>query len=209
METMTGSGSGRPMHSATTSTPINSAVGPGFRYNQEMPPVFLVGFMGCGKTSVAGALADRMAWPSIDLDHEIERRNGRRIAEIFAESGEAAFRQLEAECLTRWLKADRAVVATGGGLFAVASNRRRIRESGGFSIFLDVPWPVLRQRIEAGGVHHRPMYTGAEESRMLFEARLPSYREADVILGLSGQEAPAEVADLICREMMAGVRCAT
>jgi shikimate kinase len=78
--------------------------------------LYLVGFMGTGKTTVGRAAAQRLGFAFLDVDHEIERQRGRPVAEIFAAEGEAAFRQLEREFIVGGHPATRAVVACGGGL---------------------------------------------------------------------------------------------
>jgi shikimate kinase len=166
-----------------------------------MPPVLLVGFMASGKTSVASLLADLLGWPWVDLDREIERAEARSIPEIFEADGEAAFRRAEAVQLDRWLGAGNAVIATGGGLFAVARNRTKIRDAGARTVFLDLPWAVLERRISAGDPRSRPKYRAPDAARELLEERLPSYRSADVTVALSGSESPAEVARLVHREI--------
>jgi shikimate kinase len=77
--------------------------------------VILVGFMGSGKSTVGRALADRLGWELIDFDEEIERAQGRPIAEIFRQAGEAAFRRLEAQLTDRLRDRRNAVMAPGGG----------------------------------------------------------------------------------------------
>lgn len=100
--------------------------------------LYLVGFMGCGKTTVGRLLAQRLGWRFFDLDEELERHQGRTIAQIFAEQGEPYFRQVERALLEETLtgSAEPAVVALGGGTFAQADNFDRIRSDGGVSVWL-------------------------------------------------------------------------
>ncbi len=81
----------------------------------------------------------------IDLDREIGGRLGAPIPEIFARRGEAAFRAAESDELERCAELDDVVVATGGGAFCSEANREMIHRSGGVSVFLDLPWEVLRR----------------------------------------------------------------
>ena len=153
-----------------------------------MASVFLVGFMGAGKSATAEALAALLGLSAVDLDGEIERDLGRPIAEIFAvlaASGEAR------------------VVALGGGAFAAEDNRRLIAASGGISVFLDLPLAALRARLPAAD-RSRPLYD-PERAADLYAARRPSYAQASAVIRLDGSETPAEIAQRIHEEVM----CAT
>ncbi len=90
--------------------------------------VVLVGFMGCGKTSVARRLASHLGWPSIDLDHEIEQSLGTTIAQFFHDSGEDAFRKMETQTLRQALRRS-GIVATGGGVVTREENRKLLQQS--------------------------------------------------------------------------------
>jgi shikimate kinase len=88
--------------------------------------VYLVGFMGAGKTTLARALGARLDWRVEDVDERIETREGRAISNIFAREGEAYFRDVERQVLLDLLPLRHAVVATGGGTFADPENRALI-----------------------------------------------------------------------------------
>jgi shikimate kinase len=108
--------------------------------------VFLIGFMGAGKTAVGGALAQKLGWNFIDLDERIEQQAKHTIAEIFETLGEPVFRRIENEQLSRLLERDltkSAVVALGGGAFAQPAIAEKLREAKVPVIFLDAP---LRRR---------------------------------------------------------------
>ena len=100
--------------------------------------LYLVGFMGAGKTSVARALGRRMGWRVEDIDHRIEAREHQRVAEIFARQGEPYFRSIERAVLQELLAQRHAVVATGGGTFVDAENRAAMLADGAVA-WLDVP----------------------------------------------------------------------
>lgn len=153
--------------------------------------IFLLGFMGSGKSTVGQLLAARLKCAFVDLDERIERAEGRTISEIFAADGEPAFRAIETRELRKLLgearAAPSAVVALGGGVFAQAENRRLLQDSGGLTVFLDCPLEELQRRCH--GFEHRPLARDPHAARALFEARLPFYRQAALTVDASG---PAE-----------------
>jgi shikimate kinase len=114
--------------------------------------VFLIGFMGAGKTTVGRALARRLGWTFQDLDEIIERSQGASVASIFAEAGETGFRRLEHSALEEILAGkrndpgDNQVVALGGGAYAQADNRQLLERAGATVILLQAPLEELRRR---------------------------------------------------------------
>ncbi|MGA7292116.1 MAG: shikimate kinase, partial [Terriglobales bacterium] len=143
----------------------------------EVRAVFLVGFMASGKSSVGRELARRLGWEFVDLDAEIESREGRTIPEIFRDREEQGFRLIEARALrklTESLERD-TVVALGGGTFAQAENREWLRPWP--TIFLDAPAEELWRRTVADATV-RPLRRDQTEFARLYEARRPFYREA-------------------------------
>lgn len=142
--------------------------------------VFLVGYMGAGKSSVGQLLSQRLGWRFVDLDTQIEARSGMSVTEIFQQSGEPAFRALETEALQKLLKAmsdgDPTVVALGGGAFAQKTNFELLGSAAAYVIFLDAPLDELRRRI--GEDDRRPLFADAERFRQLYEERQMHYRRA-------------------------------
>ena len=173
----------------------------------QMRSIFLVGFMGAGKTSVGAAVAKKLKLGFIDLDAEISKALGATVPEIFAERGETAFRSAESEALARTAGLEGVVVATGGGAFCSQANRDAIRRSGGISVFLHVPWEELEKRL-AHDHGHRPMYGDADAARRLFEARLPQYHLAMVKVVVGGAEDPERVAENVA-EALREAQCVT
>ena len=157
-----------------------------------MVNIYLVGFMGAGKSAVGAALAERLGRDFVDLDAAVEATRGMTIREIFERSGEDAFRAAESAQLRRVAASRDLVVATGGGAFASAANRELIRASGGVSVFLDLPWPVIAERLGPADPE-RPKWTG--DARALYLARRAGYLKADLRLELAGHESPAEIAE--------------
>jgi shikimate kinase len=149
-------------------------------------PIFLVGFMGSGKTSVGRLVAGRLGWDFIDLDELVARSVGRSIEQIFLDSGEPAFRRAERAALETLESRQRCVVATGGGLFQEASNRRWLRTHGR-AIWLDVPYLECVRRIGSGA--GRPLWdpdADPEAFRALFERRQAAYALAAARVDASG-----------------------
>ena len=163
--------------------------------------VFLVGFMGAGKNRVGRALARRLGWSFVDLDCRVQARQARSIAEIFRESGEAAFRKAETAELKALLKelrpSRRAVVALGGGVPAVAANRRLLR--GAMTVFLDVPVARLWERCRADR-RRRPLVTNEASFRRLYQARRGHYAAATLRLAAGGRS-PEELATRIAHRL--------
>lgn len=136
--------------------------------------------MGSGKTAVGRALADFLGWDFIDTDELVVEREGRAIERIFEESGEGRFREAEWQALRSLAGRERAVVATGGGLF-LGVRQRAFMKREGTTVWLDVPFHVVRARVGAGG--GRPLWTPGEDEvafRAFFERRRAAYALADV-----------------------------
>jgi shikimate kinase len=165
--------------------------------------VFLVGFMGAGKTVVGRAVAKQLGWLFIDLDEQIEKLAGRSIAKIFKTSGEAEFRRLEAEKLADLLqelrKGKPAVVALGGGAFVERANAEKLREAGMAVIFLDAPLEELVRRCHEQSEQPRPLLeSDADALNVLYAERRPLYLGAETTVQTSGKSV-AEVADEVER----------
>ncbi len=137
--------------------------------------LYLVGFMGAGKTTVGRALGRRLGWRVDDIDELIEARERRSVAEIFAELGEAYFRAAEREVLHRLLPYRQTVVATGGGTYAEADNRQLINADGA-AIWLDLPFAVALERVPRDG--RRPLAADRAAFETLYQQRRAAYRQA-------------------------------
>ena len=145
--------------------------------------IYLVGFMGSGKTAVGRRVAERLEVPFVDLDAEIERTSGvARSARSSRPAGEPAFRQRESLFLEGTEALGRAVVATGGGCYVREENRRAIARLG-TAVFLDLPLPVLLGRL--AGKTDRPLFAGPEQAARLYAEREPFYRMGTLPVNLS------------------------
>lgn len=161
--------------------------------------IYLVGFMGAGKSTVGRALGARLGIPFVDLDEAFEALSGGTIRRAFEERGEAWFREREAELLRGTEALPEAVVALGGGTFTFPENRSVVQRSGR-SFFLDVPFDVIAARLGAKAAN-RPLFRSLEEARALYEARLASYKLSDRILPLVGDERVETVVERIVEAM--------
>lgn len=137
--------------------------------------IYLVGFMGAGKSSVARALGRRLDWKVEDIDTRIERAERRDIPTIFRDSGEPYFRAREREALIALLSERGTVVASGGGTFADASNRELMLRDGAV-IWLDVPFETVLNRVPRDG--RRPLAADRLGMEQLYNQRLAAYRQA-------------------------------
>lgn len=163
--------------------------------------VYLVGFMGAGKSTVGEMVAGRLGMPFIDLDTSIEDRAGMSIADIFARDGEESFRALETQELARASAGDDVVIACGGGIVGDPRNIDLMRMSGTV-VYLKVGLADVFARADADG--SRPLLAGGPEAvQALLESREPLYEAAaDLVVG-TGSRSPEEVAEAIAKQVVA------
>lgn len=163
------------------------------------PGIYLVGFMGSGKTTIGRALADRLGWNFIDLDQEIEAEQGISIAEIFDRFGEEHFRKLETEAIRKRARRVRGghpvVMAVGGGAFTRPENCELLADNG-VTVWLDCPFEVARKRL--AGCTVRPLARDPERLAELYEIRRSQYASADYRIEASAED-PEPVVDAICK----------
>jgi shikimate kinase len=149
--------------------------------------LYLVGFMGAGKSTVARAIAARIGWKVLDVDEWIERREQKAVADIFRLDGEPYFRAIEREAVRSMLPERYAVVATGGGTFADPDTRAAILADG-TTVWLDVPLSTIVARVPSDG--RRPLAADRAAFEALYVARAASYRYAHI--RLEGGEGSAD-----------------
>ncbi len=162
------------------------------------PAIYLVGFMGCGKSTVGRALAEELGWPFFDLDEEIEKHAGASITSIFSDRGEAAFRALESAALERRVKLARTgrpqVVSLGGGTFTLPANCE-LANANGVTIWLDAPLTVIERRIASET--HRPLAQDREKWSALYDDRRQAYSQADYRIETGEKDADAVVKQIL------------
>ena len=161
--------------------------------------IYLVGFMGAGKSTVGAVLAEAIGAPFLDLDDLVEDSEKMSIRDIFAEQGEPYFRKRESDILALTAHMNSAVVATGGGTYTFRENIAMIDEVG-ISVYLSLPYSILRERISRSSAE-RPMFTDEMALHRLFNNRLEYYRRAAMSIDIREEETPRDVADRILRRL--------
>jgi shikimate kinase len=166
--------------------------------------VVLIGFMGAGKSSVGRALGERLGWAFEDLDERIERRERRKVHEIFRASGEPEFRRAEHAALKELLSELRTgaerIVALGGGAFVQRENARLIKAGGVPTVFLDADVEELWQRCRRQGERQgteRPLLSSLKIFRELYELRRPHYQKASLQQETGGKTVAEIAAELV------------
>jgi len=166
--------------------------------------VALVGLMGVGKTTIGRRLADYFHLPFVDADEEIEKAAGRSIADIFAEFGEAGFRDGEQRVIARLLDEPVRILATGGGALTHPLTRERLKEKA-ITIWLKTDIKVLARRV--ANKPHRPLIKNRDPIEVLKEhvkTRYPLYEMADIVVDTGDQshaKALEQVLDALKRHL--------
>jgi shikimate kinase len=165
--------------------------------------VFLVGFMGAGKSSVGRALGQRLNWLFEDLDDRVQARECRTVAEIFRDSGESEFRRAEHAALQHVLQELRnggaRIVALGGGAFVQKANAELLKASGVPTVFLDAPveelWRRCSTQASKAGTE-RPLLRSVEQFRKLYKTRRRSYTKATLTIQTGSRPVEAIAAEI-------------
>lgn len=170
---------------------------------KRTPGIYLVGFMGCGKSTVGQALADELGWRFVDLDADIEKSECCTIAEIFEQRGEPAFRVTETAALRNRIRAiecgQPCVISLGGGAFSQESNIELLRDKG-VTIWLDCPFEMVERR--TAGLEHRPLARDPERFRELYAARRPYYERADYHVEIRSDDPAEAVRAILALELV-------
>jgi shikimate kinase len=153
---------------------------------QQATKIFLIGFMGSGKSTSGKKLASHLNWSFIDLDEKIENMTGMKIRDIFSEKGEAFFRKTESEALHDMVSETNAVISTGGGTPCFGDNMDFML-SNGLTVYLRMTPASLRNRLEDSS-DHRPLLKdiGKERLQEYITAKLSErekwYSSAEIII---------------------------
>lgn len=152
-------------------------------HHTSMIPIFLIGYMGSGKTTIGKFVAKEIGYRFVDMDAVIEEQQGQTITQIFAERGEQEFRLLEQKCLHELSQNKDIIISTGGGAPCFFDNMSFMNEHG-HTIYLQLTAEELAQRLELIGISKRPILAGknSEELRIFIaealRVREPFYSQA-------------------------------
>jgi len=170
-----------------------------------MNNIYIVGFMGVGKTAVGRELARQKQWRFVDLDELIELREKRPIREIFAQEGEPYFRRIEKGILKEVAREKNFVVACGGGIVIKPENIQVMRETGKIICLNASPKVILKR---TSGCGHRPLLNvphPEKQIELLLKLRAPYYAQADLTIDTSELSVP-EVAEKIIKGIKTQVK---
>ena len=170
---------------------------------KRTPGIYVVGFMGSGKSTIGRLLAHRLGWSFFDMDHEIEAAEGSSIRDIFEARGEPEFRRIEAAILEQhisWIEQGRpSVLALGGGAFAGEGNRALLADRG-ITIWLDCPFEIVERR--AARTAHRPLSRDPVRFAALYRERVESYRLADIHIAITGDDPDPAVEAILAHPLL-------
>jgi shikimate kinase len=161
--------------------------------------IYIVGFMGAGKTTVGRELASRIEAPFFDLDELVEAAEELSIKDIFSTRGETYFRKRERDLLRSTKHLEHAVVATGGGTFTFDENIQFI-QSEGLSVYLSAPYSLLRARV-GDKAADRPLFRDDTAAHELYANRVRYYRMSDITIEIREEETPAEIVERLMLEL--------
>lgn len=164
--------------------------------------IFLIGFMGSGKSYTGKRLASLLNYDFVDLDDFLEASEKKSITEVFAESGEEGFRELESKYLRTFGKREELIIATGGGAPCRVENLEWMKAQG-LIIYLKATPELLAERLRQE-TNHRPLISGLQKEELLLfiikklEQRKSAYESADIIVE---QTADTDIADIISQRL--------
>jgi shikimate kinase len=174
--------------------------------NLQGTSLYLIGMMGSGKTTIGSILADRLGYQFFDTDQLIEQITQQSVSQIFAESGEPVFRQVETQVLGELSSYVRKVISTGGGIVTTPENWGHLRN--GVIVWLDVPIKVLKSRLESDTTTIRPILQTSTDLeaklRSLLATRSALYAQADLRIAIEADDTP----EVICDRVLAAVSVA-
>lgn len=147
--------------------------------------IFLVGFMGCGKSTFGRKLAQKLNWDFIDMDDYIEEVYAKSISDIFKEEGEVRFREIESETIEALSCKKKTIISTGGGTPCFNNNADRLNEYG-LSVYINLPATTLMKRLK-GEKAKRPLIANLKNEELLdfisvkLKERNPFYELSKVV----------------------------
>ncbi|MDP4240683.1 MAG: shikimate kinase [Bacteroidota bacterium] len=167
-----------------------------------MNRIFLIGYMGSGKTTVGQLLATKLGYSFIDMDTHIESKLFKSVSQIFAELGEQQFRLLEHQCLHEIAEFNNAVISTGGGVPCFFDNMKYMNEHG-ITIYLKLTAEELTERLEGFQANKRPLLAG-KKGKELYQfiaeglaKREPFYSQATYYVSGEIESMVSEVCEMV------------
>lgn len=157
--------------------------------NNKSKNIFLIGFMGCGKSTMARQLSKALKKELVEMDETIEKEQQQSITEIFAQKGESYFRDLESDLISQIAESGDKVVSCGGGAILRPENVENMKKNG-IIVYLTATPETIYQRVHKST--HRPLLNGnmnVEYIRQLMEKRIDKYEmAADMVISVDGKE---------------------
>jgi shikimate kinase len=165
---------------------------------KRTPGIYLIGFMGSGKSTVGRMLADQIGWRFADVDDDVEAAAKIPITELFTQQGEEEFRRLESEAIRQRVRRIQSghpmVLALGGGAFTQQANINLL-ENNGVTIWLDADFPVVKKRVSMAS--HRPLARNAERFAELFQERRENYAKAEYRILIPEDDSRAALQEIL------------
>jgi shikimate kinase len=165
---------------------------------KRTPGIFLIGFMGSGKSTVGRLLAEEIGWRFADLDDDIEHAQRRTVSDIFLHLGEEEFRRIEHEAIHQRVRSIRrgipTVLALGGGAFTREENITLLQENG-ITIWIDTDFEIMRRRVQ--GCDHRPLARNPERFERLYYERRNFYSRAEFHVPVHVNDSRIALADVL------------
>ena len=167
-----------------------------------MNRIFLIGYMGSGKTTIGKMLAKRLGYNFIDMDKHIEEKEFKTVAQIFAERGEPEFRLIEQKCLHEVAEFENTVISTGGGAPCFFDNIKFMNEHG-LTVYLKLTPAELSNRLETSRTNKRPLLAERKGEELLefiaegLSKREPYYEQASHSIPGNNETIVEEIYDLI------------
>jgi shikimate kinase len=170
---------------------------------KRTPGIYLVGFMGSGKSTIGRMYAEEIGWRFGDLDDDIEAARKKSISDLFAELGEDAFRDIESEAIRHRVLSVRrgmpTVLALGGGAFTREENIETLQENG-VTVWIDTPFEIVSRRVSIS--NHRPLAREPKKFAELYESRRAYYSRAEYHITIKGDDSKAGVQELLALELL-------
>lgn len=165
---------------------------------KRTPGIYLIGFMGSGKSTVGRMLADQIGWRFADIDDDVEAAAKTSITELFTERGEEEFRRFESEAIRQRVRRIQSghpmVLALGGGAFTQQATIDLL-ENNGVIIWLDADFPIVKKRVSMA--NHRPLARNAERFAELFLQRRENYAKAEYRVLITEDDSRAALQEIL------------